>query len=82
MASTQIRTGQIRDFAEAIDDRVAALLTEGTNITLTYDDAGGTLTITATGGSAGSGELLMQDGVSSPPVPLTTEDGTDWLYQG
>ena len=28
------------------------------------------------------GELLMQDGVSSPPVPLTTEDGTDWLYQG
>lgn len=29
-----------------------------------------------------SGELLMQDGVSSPPVPLTTEDGTDWLYQG
>jgi len=27
-------------------------------------------------------ELLMQDGVTHPPVPLETEDGTDWLYQG
>lgn len=26
-------------------------------------------------------ELLMQDGVTSPPVPLETEDGSDWLYQ-
>jgi preprotein translocase subunit SecE len=31
--------------------------------------------------SGGGGELLMQDGVTSPPVPLETEDGTDWLYQ-
>lgn len=29
-----------------------------------------------------SGELLMQDGVASPPIPLETEDGTDWLYAG
>lgn len=27
-------------------------------------------------------ELLMTNGVTSPPVPVTTEDGTDWLYQG
>lgn len=33
-------------------------------------------------GVGGAGELLMQDGVSSPPVPLETEDGTDWLYEG
>jgi hypothetical protein len=33
-------------------------------------------------GSGGAGELLMQDGVSSPPVPLETEGGTDWLYEG
>jgi hypothetical protein len=33
------------------------------------------------GGSA-SGELLMQDGVASPPVPLETEDQVDWLYEG
>jgi len=33
--------------------------------------------------SSGSGEcceLLMQDGVTFPPVPLETEDGTDWIY--
>ena len=30
----------------------------------------------------GGGELLMQDGVTSPPVPLETEDGSDWLYTG
>lgn len=27
-----------------------------------------------------AGELLMQDGVSNPPVPIENEDGTDWLY--
>ena len=31
---------------ERVDDQVAALLTAGSNITLTYDDAAGTLTIT------------------------------------
>lgn len=30
--------------------------------------------------SGGAGELLMQDGVGSPPVPLETEDGFDWIY--
>jgi hypothetical protein len=24
----------------------------------------------------------MQDGVTSPPTPIETEDGSDWLYQG
>jgi len=39
----------------------------------------------ATGGSgstSGAGELLMQDGVTGPPVPLETEARDDWLYQG
>lgn len=40
----------ITDFAEAVDDRVAALLVAGTNITLTYDDTANTLTVAATGG--------------------------------
>lgn len=39
-------------------------------------------TFIATPEAGGTGELLMQDGVSSPPVPLETEDGTDWLYEG
>ena len=42
----------ITDFAEAVDDRVATLLTAGSNITLTYNDAAGTLTVAASGGGA------------------------------
>jgi hypothetical protein len=40
---------QITDFAEAVDDRVNALLVQGSNITLTYDDTANTLTVAATG---------------------------------
>lgn len=40
----------ISDFAEAVDDRVAALLVAGSNITLTYNDAAGSLTVAAAGG--------------------------------
>lgn len=32
--------------------------------------------------SASTGELLMQDGVTAPPVPLETEGRDDWLYKG
>lgn len=41
---------QITDFAEAVDDRVGALVKAGANVTVTYDDAANTLTIGATGG--------------------------------
>jgi|SRR6185503_12960837 len=27
-----------------------------------------------------SGKVVMEDGVTFPPVPVTTEDGTDWIY--
>jgi pectate lyase-like protein len=47
----------------------------GTGITLTSSSQN--IEIATTGG-----ELLMEDGVTFPPVPLTTEDGTDWLYSG
>ncbi len=40
----------VSDFSEAVDDRVAALLVAGTNVTLTYNDAAGTLTVAASGG--------------------------------
>lgn len=32
--------------------------------------------------TASSGEVLMQDGVTGPPVPIETEARDDWLYQG
>lgn len=57
----------LSDFAEAVDDRVAALLTAGSNITLTYNDASGTLTIAASGGGSGgitSGSATIDFGAS------------------
>lgn len=38
----------ISDFSEAVDDRVNALVTDGTGITTAYDDGAGTLTFTVT----------------------------------
>lgn len=62
--------------AERVDDRVAALLVAGDNVTLDYDDTANTLTVSATGG--GSSEILVTG--AAGPVALTTEDETDWLY--
>lgn len=52
------------DLNESIDDRVASLLVAGTNITLTYNDASGTLTIDSAGGGGG--------GLTSPQVLART----------
>lgn len=41
----------ITDWSEAVDDRVSALLVQGANITLTYDDTAGTLTVAAAASS-------------------------------
>lgn len=43
----------VSDFSEAVDDRVAALLVAGANVTLTYNDAAGTLTVASSGGGGG-----------------------------
>lgn len=45
---TQVST-TISDFTEAVQDAVATLLGAGSNITLNYDDAGNTLTVTGSG---------------------------------
>lgn len=59
---------------EQIDDRVAALLQAGDNITLTYDDTAGTLTISATGGG-GSGDVVGPS--SATDGHMAVFDGTD-----
>lgn len=59
----------ISDFAEAVDDRVAALLTAGANVTLTYDDAANTLTIAATGGGGSGDATSLQSRAVSTTAP-------------
>lgn len=43
----------VSDFSEAVDDRVATLLVAGANVTLTYDDGAGTITVASSGGGGG-----------------------------
>ena len=40
---------------ELIQDTLSTTLVQGANVTLTYDDGAGTLTVAATGGGGGSG---------------------------
>lgn len=61
----------ISDFSEAVDDRVATLLVAGTNITLTYNDGAGTLTIA----SSQLSKFPLVDG-SVPPNLVYQEDGS------
>lgn len=78
MGAESFLTLQIVDFAEGVDDRVAALLTAGTGITITYNDGAGTLTIAASstgiGGSTGSTDntVLRADGTGG----ATLQDST------
>ena len=63
--------------AERVDDRVNALLQAGSGISLSYDDAGGTLTITGqvgdiTGVTAGTG---LTGGGSPGSVTLNVDTG-------
>lgn len=57
--------------SEAIDDRVAALLVAGTNVTLTYNDGANTLTVAATGGSGG-GATVKETLVNVGSTPVST----------
>lgn len=56
---------------ERVDDRVNALLQQGSNVTLTYDDGANTLTIAA---SSGSSQIVEPQGrlTNSTGVPLLT----------
>jgi hypothetical protein len=69
----------ISDFAEAVDDRVAVLAVAGTNMTITYNDALGTLTFDAAGGGAGtnlsytaSTRVIASDTGTDATLPLVT----------
>jgi hypothetical protein len=76
-------------FLEAVDDRVDALLVEGSNITLTYDDGAGTLTIAASGGTGGGDPIVHLGvrqwfGVAGAALTYAAPalDFTDYVYRG
>jgi hypothetical protein len=72
-ASHTHTAAQITDFSEATDDRVAALLVAGTNVTLNYNDAAGSLTVNAAGGGSG-----VTDGDKGDIV--VSSSGATWLF--
>lgn len=65
---------KISDFSEAVDDRVFALLVEGTGITITYDDTANTLTIEAP--ASGYTDEQAQDAIGTILLDSTTIDFT------
>lgn len=59
--SPTVSASSITDLAESVQDIVANLLTAGSNITLNYNDALGTLTISSTGGGGGPGGTVQYE---------------------
>jgi len=72
VAVSGLTSANVTDFAEAVDDRVAALLVAGSNVTLTYNDAANTLTVAATGGGGGA----------AAPVIVTASASTTYQATG
>lgn len=74
----------ISDFTEAVQDTVAALLGAGSNITLAYDDAAGSLTVTAVGDGTGLDAEAVRDAigvalVGVAPVSVAVNDAADTI---
>lgn len=73
----------ISDFQEAVQDAVAALLAAGTSISLAYDDAANTLTITGTGGGGLDAEAVRDAiGIAligSGLISVTVNDAADTI---
>lgn len=70
----------ISDFTEVAQDAIAAMLAEGANVTLAYNDAGNTLTVTAEGGDA----EVMRDTIGAAlaginGVVVAVNDGADTI---
>lgn len=67
-------SANVTDFSEAVDDRVAALLVQGTGITLTYNDVAGTLTIT------GTSAFTTEDAQDAAATLIQPGTGISWVY--
>lgn len=62
----------ISDFSEAVDDQVSSLLVAGDNVTLSYNDVGNSLTVSA---AVGSGAFEIDDGTATTGGVFEFEDG-------
>jgi hypothetical protein len=72
----------VTDFSEAVDDRVASLLQAGTGISLSYNDSGGTLTISTSGlvsGSGAGGRITQWNGTGSVEASTLVKSGSGVL---
>ena len=70
--------------AELIRDTIAAALLEGTNVTITVDDAGDTITIAAAGGGGGLDAEAVRDTIGTAlvegsGVDITVNDAGDTI---
>lgn len=77
--ATSIAAGDVTGLREAVDDHVAAFLAAGSGVTLTHNDAGNVLTISAAGGSAGPVTLATLPAGSTFAVHRS---GANWVYGG
>lgn len=78
----QLSSDDISDFCEAVEDCVAESLVEGDNITITYDDAAGTITIATT--AAAYSDEMARDAIGAALVEgagidITVNDGADTI---
>lgn len=63
-------SGQVTDLTESVQDTVGAMVVAGSNVTATYDDGSGTLTIAASGGGGGAAPTFSRGHVVSGNVAI------------
>lgn len=71
----------VQDENSDVSTDVTKLDFQGAGVTVTPGTGEVVVTIPGATSSSGAGEVLMQDGVTAPPVPIETEAQDDWLYQ-
>ena len=71
-----IGTGDVSGLAEFIRDTIGAALVAGSNVTITVDDPGNTITIAATGGGGGLTVAEIDGAPSGAPSTLQFPNGT------
>lgn len=64
----------VTDYTEHTQDLIASTLVAGTNVTLTYDDTLGTVTVAASGGGGGGGSTAWGD-LTGMPAAIDAIDG-------